>query len=244
MTAACAFWANDYSQSATSAQQGLQRAPKDSEALYWSVKANEHLAVEAFSEVDTLAPNSAVTHDLVGDLYRFQRQADSALVEYGKALAIEPHDPAALLGAAATYLSVSRYDEATAAAQKALADRPTDPQTNLLVAEILGAEGHEEDAAPYLAKCANVTPQFQPRVHYLLGRVAVKSGNVPEAIHQMEQALPGDEDGSIHYQLSRMYRRVGDLPKAQAAEAQAKALVAQREANAGIALRESMAGGR
>ena len=242
MAAACAFWANNYGQSAASAQTALLQTPNDIEALYWSVKANEHIAVEAFSEVDTLAPNSAVNHDLVGDLYRYQHQEDNALAEYGKALAIDPHDPAALLGAGATYLSLRRYPEATAAVQKALADRPSDPQTNLLMAEILSGNDHEDEAAPFLAKSANVAPQFLARMHYLLGRIAVRSGNVPEAIRQMELALPGDEDGSMHYQLSRLYRKAGDPVKAQMAEAQAKALIAQREANAGIALREVMAG--
>ena len=236
--AACAFWANDYAHSADSAQGALLQKPNDLQALYWSVKANEHIAVEAFSEVDTLAPNSAVNHDLVGDLYRYQQLADNALAEYGKALLIDPHDPAALLGAGATYLSVNRYKEAETAVQRALADRPSDPQTNLLMAEILSAEMHEEEAAPYLSKCANVAPQFQARVHYLLGRVAVKTGNLREAIRQMEFALPGDKDGSMHYQLSRLYRKTGDLAKAQIAESQAKALIAQRDANVGVALRE------
>ena len=241
MDAACAFWAKQYALSDSKAQEALQRAPADTEALYWSVKVNEQIAVDALSRVDALAPNSAVNHDLVGDLYRYQRQADNAIVEYGKALAIDPSDGAALLGLAATYLSVSRYDEASTAVQRALAGRPLDPQSNLLMAEILGAEGHEDQSVAYLAKCVNVAPQFQSRVHYLLGRAAAKGGDLPKAIHQFELALPGDEDGSMHYQLSRLYRKTGELAKAQSAEAQAKELVAKREANAAIALRERMA---
>ena len=244
MAAACAFWTNNYAKSAASARAALLQAPKNVEALYWSVKANEHIAVEAFSEVDTLAPNSAVNHDLVGDLYRYQHKADNAILEYGKALTIDPHDPAALLGSGAIYLSLNRYEEATAMVQRALVDRPSDPQTNLLMAEILSGGDREDQAGPYLAKCARVPPQFQARVHYLLGRIAVKSGNIQEAIEQMELALPGDEDGSTHYQLSRLYRKAGNLAKAQNAEAQAKALIAQREKNAGIALRDSVANER
>lgn len=238
MDAACAFWARDYAQSATEAQEALRQSPKNTEALYWSVKANERIAVEALSRVDDLAPNSPASHDLVGDLYRYQQQSDNAILEYRKALTLDPHDAAALLGAAATYFSVSQYDEATAMVQKALADRPLDPKSNLLMAEILGAQGHESESLPYLIKCANIAPQFQARVHYLLGRAAAKDGNLQEAIHQFELALPGDEDGSTHYQLSRLYRKTGELAKAQTAEAEAKALVARRDANAAVALRE------
>ncbi len=241
MGAACDFWASDYVQSASQAQEALRRAPANTEALYWSVKANERIAVEALSRVDDLAPNSTTNHDLVGDLYRYQHQSDNAIVEYGKALALDPHDSAALLGAAATYLGLSKYDEATSAAQKALSDRPLDPQSNLLMAEILGAQGHEVEAKPYLANCLHIAPEFQSRVHYLLARAAMKEGNPQEAIHQFELALPGDEDGSTHYQLARLYRRTGDLTKAQAAETEAKALVARRDASAAVALREGTA---
>ena len=241
MGAACAFWASNYAQSASQAQEALRRGPANTEALYWSVKANERIAVEALSRVDDLAPNSTTNHDLVGDLYRYQHQSDNAIVEYKKALALDAHDPAALLGAAATYLGMSQYDEATSAAQKALSDRPLDPQSNLLMAEILGAQGHDVAAKPFLAKCLNISPEFQSRVHYLLARAAAKDGNLQEAIHQFELALPGDEDGSTHYQLSRLYRRIGDLAKAQTAEAEAKALVARRDASAAVALREGTA---
>ncbi len=239
MGAACAFWASDYAQSALQAQQALRQAPQNAEALYWSVKANERVAIDALSRVDELAPNSPTNHDLVGDLYRYQHQSDNAIVEYKKALALDPHDPAALLGAAATYLGTNQYEEATATAQRALADRPLDPQSNLLMAEILGAQGHEEETRSYLAKCVDVAPEFQPRVHYLLGRAAAKDGDLEEAIHQFELALPGDKDGSTHYQVSRLYRRTGNLAKAQAAEAEAKALVAKRDASGATAMHEA-----
>ncbi len=239
--AARAFWVKNYAGSAAQAQGALRLNPNDAEALYWSVKANERLAVAALSEVDDLAPNSPTNHDLVGDLYRYQRQPENALVEYEKALALDPRDAAALLGATASYLAGSQYAEATATAQRALADKPLDPQLNLLMAEIFAAQRRESEAKPYLAKCLNIAPEFQPRVHILLARAAAEEGNLQEAIRQFELALPGDEDGSTHYQLSRLYRRTGDLAKAQAAESQAKALVTRRDARATVVVREATA---
>ena len=239
--AARAFWANHYAESAAQAQKALRQTPTDAEALYWSVKANERIAVAALLEVDDLAPNSSTNHDLVGDLYRYQHQPESALVEYDKALALDSHDAAALLGAAASQLAASHYQEAAAAAQKALVDKPSDPQLNLLMAEILAAQHREKEAKPYLAKCLNIAPEFQPRVHILLARAAVSDGDLQEAIRQFVLALPGDEDGSTHYQLSRLYRRTGELAKAQAAEAEAKTLVTRRDARATVVVREATA---
>ena len=239
--AACSYWSGEYATSAREAALALQKQPKNEEELYWSVKANERVAVTALSRVDELAPQSATVHVMVGDLYRNRREPDSARAEYAKALAIEPDNPEALLGIAASYFAGGKLDEAQASANVALKDRPSDPQLNLLMAEIFDAEGEENHARPFLTHCTNMSPEFQTRVHYLLGRAATEDDDVPTAIHEFELAAPGDIDGKTHYQLSRLYRRLGKMDKAQKAEADAKALIAQRDAKAAVVVREATA---
>jgi tetratricopeptide (TPR) repeat protein len=237
--AACAFWVGDYERSANKAGEALRQSPQSAEALYWSVKANERMAVAALSRFEELAPQSAASYVMVANLYRHQRETDSALSEYKKALAIDPHDPAALMGAVTVALSAGKLDEASAMDQVALTDQPHDPQLNLLMAEILATRNEYDKVKPYLAKCLAAPPELQPRVHYLLARADLEDGNTQEAIKQFEMALPGDEDGSIHYQLSRLYRKTGNLAQAQKAEEGAKAVMKQRRANAAIVVREA-----
>lgn len=237
--AACSYWSGDYERSAALASLALRQTPQDPEALYWSIKANERLAVGALSRVDDLAPDSVTMHVLVGDLYREQRQSDGAAVEYNKALALDPHNVSALLGVAAAYFANNKLEDAADAAKKALAEHPADPQLNLLTAEILGAQGRETEARPFLAKCSGIALEFQARVHYLLGRAAAAENDLPEAIHQFQLALPGDQDGKTHYQLSRLYRKTGDVAKAKQAEAEAKSLVDRRDAKAATVVREA-----
>ncbi|MBB5327940.1 tetratricopeptide repeat protein [Tunturiibacter gelidoferens] len=240
--AACAFWAGDYERSAAQADEALKRSPQDPEALYWSIKSNERMAVAALARFEDLAPRSAFAFDMVGDLYRDQRQMDSALGEYRKALEVDPHDPGALLGSVVADIGTSRLDEAAATDKIALADRPQDAQLNLLMAEVLAANFHYAEARPYLAKCAAGPPEIQPRVHLLLAHADAEEGSTEAAIREYQLALPGDQDGSIHFQLSRLYRKTGNVVLAQKAEDQAKALIAQRRANATIEMRE-MTGG-
>jgi tetratricopeptide (TPR) repeat protein len=239
--AACAYRKSNYERSAAEADKALRKTPQSAEALYWSVKANERIAVAALARFEELAPQSAANYVLVGNLYRFQNQAEPALGEYRKALAINPHDPSALLGAALASLSADQLPQATAFDQTALAHRPLDPQLNLLMAEILDTEGHEDQMEPYLAKCAAAPPELQSQVHYLLGRLYREQGKTEEAIAQWNLALPGDKDGSIHYQLARLYQKTGDTTQANALMAQAKALLGKRNANAFIAVREEAA---
>jgi tetratricopeptide (TPR) repeat protein len=236
---ACAYWAGDYERSVAQSWQALRQSPQSAEALYWSIKAYEQVAVAALSRFEDLAPKSPTNYDMVGDLYRDQRNADSALNEYKKALAIDGHDPAALMGAAAAYLSLGNFEEAASTDQIALDDRPLDPQLNLLMAETLVARNHFAEAKSYLAKCLAAPPELQLKLHYLLGRVAVEDGDKEEAIRQFELALPGDKDGSMHYMLSRLYRETGNQAQSQRALAGAKALINQRYANAAIAVREA-----
>lgn len=237
-SAACSYWTGDYQRSAIRAGQAFRMSPQRGEALYWSIKANERIAVAALSRFEELAPHSAESFVLVGDLYRYQRQMDNALSEYRKALAIDARDPAALMGAAAANLDLGNLEQALAMGQSALSVRPDDPQANLLIAETLAAKHEYGQSRAYLTKCLTAPAELQPRVHYLLGRIEVEDGNTDDAIRQFEIAIPGDQDGSIHYQLSRLYRKRGDLAQAQKAEAGAKALIKRRSENAAIALRE------
>jgi tetratricopeptide (TPR) repeat protein len=177
---------------------------------------------------------------LVGDLYRDQRNPDRALVEYMKALAIDNEDSAALMGAAAAYFTRNQLDEAAAMDSAALVQRPLDVQMNLLMAEIFAAKNQYVLARPYLAKCLAAPSELQFRVHYLLGRAEMEDGRTEQAIRQFEMALPGDKDGSTHYQLSRLYRKTGDFTAARKAEERAKALIQKRDASAAIAVREAV----
>ncbi|MBB5060689.1 tetratricopeptide (TPR) repeat protein [Granulicella aggregans] len=237
-SADCAFWAGDYERSAAYAADVLKHSPQDPEALYWSIKSNERIAVAALGRFEELAPQSAASFDMVGDLYRDQRQMENALGEYKKALDIDPHDPGALLGTVVADIAASKLDEAAAVDQLALADHPQDPQLNLLQAEILTARNHYAEARPYLAKCLAGPPDLQPRVHLLLARADAEDGKNDDAIREYELALPGDRDGSIHFQLSRLYRKAGNVARAQKYEEQAKALIALRRINAAIEVRE------
>jgi tetratricopeptide (TPR) repeat protein len=200
------------------------------------------MAVAALARFEDLAPRSAVSFDMVGDLYRDQRRMDSALGEYRKALEVDPHDPGALLGSIVADIATSRFDEAAAADRLALADRPQDAQLNLLMADVLAAHNHFVEARPYLAKCTTGPPEIQPRVHLLLARADVEEGSIEAAIREYQLALPGDQDGSVSFQLSRLYRKTGNLVLAQQAEDRAKALIAGRRAKAIIEVRE-MTGG-
>ena len=240
MLAACSFLTGEYDLS-LDAGYALRALPSQPTAvtLYWSIRANEKLASASLARFEELEPNSARSHILLGDIYRQREQYGEAQKEYSKALELSPDDPAALLGLGTAYLQEAKVDKAIATARKALAQRPSDPEVNLLVGEAFVTQHMFPDAEPFLLKSLNAKPQMLPHVHALLGEVYAASGKTQEAIRELKLGLVSDQDGSLHYQLARLYTKAGDKPDADAAFAEVKVLQQQRREAAVVAVEDS-----
>ena len=145
-------------------------------------------------------------------------------------LALEPDSIAGLAGLTAAYLHDGHLEEAQTTAQKALARDPRDSEINLLMGEILVAQHKYSDAEPYLEHSLHARPDLLPRVHALLGRVYARTGRSKEAIDELTQGLASDEDGSVYYQLARLYQSSGDTKAAAAAFEKSQQIRAKRDA--------------
>jgi tetratricopeptide (TPR) repeat protein len=239
MLAACAYFSGE-DELAAEAGDALRTLPAHSSAgLYWLIKAHERLAMNALAHFQQLEPNSVRSHILLGDIYRQRERYDDAQKEYSAALTISPGDPAALLGLASAYFDAAKIDEAIATARKVLANEPGDPETNVLMGEALISQHRYSDAEPYLLKGLNAKPQMQPHVHAMLGEVYAVQGKTEQAITEIKMGLDSDQDGGLHYQLSRLYSKAGDTADAATAIAQMKALQQQRRKAAVTAVADS-----
>jgi tetratricopeptide (TPR) repeat protein len=239
MLSACAYFAGDYEGAANASESLAGVVPHSAAALYWSIKANERLAFIALDKFQQLEPNSARSHLLLGDIYRQRRCFDDAQAEYEKALTLTPNDPAALLGLASAYLGNGNIDKTVETTQLGLKQAAADAELNLLMGEALVSRHKYANAEPYLLKALNAKPQMLPHVHALLGQVYAEAGKTQQAIEQLKLGLQSDQDGSLHYQLARLYRRTGDTKAAATAIDQMKAIQQQYRQGAVIALQDS-----
>jgi predicted Zn-dependent protease len=107
-----------------------------------------------------------------------------------------------------------KSDEALAIDKALLSDTPDHPEENLLAGEILVHGGLFVDAETYLKRIRDTGQKFMPRVHALLGQVYFATDRVTEALSEFELGVASDEDGSIHYQIGRIYQKLGDREKA------------------------------
>ncbi len=177
----------------------------------------QKLASEALTRASALDSDSPKLHILLGDLYRQRRFFPDAEQEYRKALALKPEDTGALFGLSLTLLANSDIDGALRLAQAALNKDPDDPEFNAVMGEILSVRHDVAAAEPYLKKGLKTKPELVPHVHALLGRVYAETNRTQQAIAELKLGLPDDKDGRLHYQIARLYLKIGDRDSAKQA---------------------------
>jgi predicted Zn-dependent protease len=201
------------------------------------------LAFDAFSHFEQLAPDSAKTHLLLGDMYRRRQHLRDAANEYKAAAALAPNDPAPLYGLASAYSQDSKLDQALSTIQAVLVMKPGDPDFNLLAGEILVGQREWTRAENYLKESLSATPplrpQMLPHAHVLLGKVYAQTDRPQEAIRELQLGLASDEDGSVYYQLARLYTQLGNKDAAQSAIVHVKELEQKTRERAAVAVQDS-----
>ena len=117
---------------------------------------------------------------------------------------------------------------------------PDDPEANMLAGEIL-IQQHEYyvDAETHLNKCRDIPLKLMPRLHALFGKVYANTGRDREALAELKLAITDDDDGSIHYQLGRLYLKAGEKQAAAQSFALSRQLHTEWEAKQMVAIEQS-----
>ncbi len=171
-------------------------------------------------------------------MYRQRKYYPDAEQEYRKALAIRPDNSGALFGLSLALLADSEIEEALRIAEGALKTNPNDPEFNAVMGEILSAQHDFLRAELYLRKALNTKPELIPHVHALLGRVYAETNRTQQAITEMKLGLSDDKDGRLHFQIARLYLKIGDQTSANQAFAASKRLRSEGLTRAAVAMQQ------
>jgi len=214
LLAFCAFYTGDFRTTSIISEHLKVNPATRVQGLYWESKADQKLAVAALNRAAAIDPDSPRMHVLIGDALRQKRRWRDAEAEYRKAVALDPKSRAARLSLAIVLFTELNTNESFQIDQSLLAEMPDDPEANLLAGEILIQQHEFAKAEPFLSNCQNLKSEMMPHLHVLLGKVYGNTGRIPAAITQYQLGLASDEDGSIHYQLARLYLKAGDTAAA------------------------------
>jgi predicted Zn-dependent protease len=234
----CAYSIARYHAAFDAAQRLALNPATEAEGLYWETKSAERLATVTLAHASELDSNSATLHVLLGDVYRQRENYPDAEQEYRKALAIQSADAGALFGLSLTLLADSDIDGALRLAQGVLKTNPDDPEFNAVIGEILSVQHDFSSAEPYLKKALNTKPELLPHVHALLGRVYGETNRTRQAITEMKLGLSDDKDGRLHFQIARLYLKVGDQKSAKEAFEVSGRLRSEGLTRAAVAIRQ------
>jgi len=241
LLASYAYSTAQYGTSFGAAQKLAQNLATEAEGLYWETRSAQKLATLVLARASTIDSNSSTLHVLLGDIYRQRKYYPDAEQEYRKALVIQPGNAGALLGLSLTLLADSEIDEALHLAKAALEKSPDDPDLNAVMGEILSAQHDFSGAEPYLKKALKTKPELVPHVHALLGRLYAEANRTQDAISEMKMGLPDDKDGRLHYQLARLYLKVGDQNSAKKAFEASERLRSEGLIRAAVAMQQGEA---
>ena len=188
-----------------------RRRRADAPSLYWTTRAYNALATEAFATLDTLPP-SAEVHVVLASVHRDQGRPTEAVPELKAALALRPGDRAIEeeLALGAVRIQESGRSAALAGTSCGL---PRTARTDLafFTATPCCRRSRWRPRCPTLKAAAAGQPEAIV-VRASLGRALLQSGDAAAALPHLEAAAAGDDpqgDGATHYQLAQAYQRLG-----------------------------------
>ena len=237
--APCAFYTGDYRTASLAARRLATDSTTRQAGFYWESRAGQRLAIAALTRAGQIDANSPGMHVLLGDVFRQKRKWGDAESEYRKALALEPEYRSARLGLATALAENGDREGALAADKGLLLKNPDDPEANLLVGEILVQQDEYTEAEVYLNRVHGIQPESLPHLHALLGEVYAHTDRVPEAMSELKLGLANDVDGSLHFQLGRLYQKTGDKKAAAEAFQASQQLRKSWDDRASVALQQS-----
>jgi tetratricopeptide (TPR) repeat protein len=198
-------------------QDLAHREPQNQEVWYLLGKTHMKLSEQALTRMNAIDPNSVLAHEVSGEIMESMKNYDGAVVEYKKAIELEPQRPGSHFKLANTYSSLGEWDSAVKEYQLELANDPHNCVAQAQIAAILIEQqmGFEDGLVAVdkaLAACPNLTQARMDR-----GRALLKLGRNDEALRDLQSAEQSSpDDPQIHFFLAQGYRAAGQPQKAQA----------------------------
>ncbi len=195
-------------------------------SLYWRARAANQLAVEAYSKLGAL-PESVELHTIKAKIASSNGEHMMAAGEWRAALKLVPYDITIQQSLAAELHDAGDYQGALDVLGKL--NPNASPGVAFLTGDSLLRAEQPAKAIPLLKLALKLQPTLFP-AHAALGLALTRTGRQSEAIPHLEAALPIDDDGSLHYQLSRAWQAAGNSEKAREMLAQYQTILRKNEA--------------
>ena len=206
----CDFRAGRFTQVLSAAR--VRRAP---ESRYWSARAAQELALQAFAHLGALPPSAERALVRAQVLGAEGRHVEAA-AELRQAVRSWPGDARLRHELAAAVYHAHDSDAARPLLEELVKQEPGSAETAFMLGDSYLQGQQAEKAIATLESAVAADPKLLP-ARAALGRAYMLAGDPGRALPNLEAARETDEDGSLHYQLSRAYRARGEDARADEA---------------------------
>jgi tetratricopeptide (TPR) repeat protein len=169
-------------------------------------------ASDAFALALALNPDLVMGHYLLGRYHQAKGLPSLARLEYERALALDPDNPALGIDIALTYAEEGRYEAAEQWLDAAILRAPLNPELALAQARFYIARAYrvEERGLP-ATEAALALDTNSAEGHELRGRARYLLGRPGEAIPDLQRALELEPDrASAHLHLGLAWQAIGE----------------------------------
>lgn len=205
-------------------------APTDENVLDYRVQAHLAVAKQSYQQLYKLEPASWRLHQLNAVIDAQAGEHQHAIDEYKLAINLAPNQPTLYEALGWEYRALNENDRAVEAFTEQLKLAPGNPigMYNLGSSEV--ENGQSEDALPLLEHVVKIY-SVPTQADYYLGRVLAAQGKYSEAADEFGRAtqLNGEIQLRAWYELSQVYRHMGDTAKAHDAVVKYQALREQTD---------------
>jgi len=183
------------------------------DVLYTAARIYADLANRSRDALLLVAPESARTHQLMAEMLINRGDAHAALIQYRKALEIEPKLRGVHYELGEAILQESRAAPALQAAEKefraALAENPADANAEYRLGTVCTLRRDYKTAIEHYSRALQLQPD-NAYAHQALGAAWIKMGEPEKALDQLLAATRLDPLNPVaHYQLGTLYRQLG-----------------------------------
>jgi tetratricopeptide (TPR) repeat protein len=207
----------------------LQRArPNDPDLLYTAYRTYSELAAHTLATLAQVAPASAQMRRILAQAQQSQDDFPGAIAQYRKALELDPGLPGLHFELGQAILANSTDEPARQEAAKefrlALAEDPSNANSQYMLGEIAWLRSKPEEALQYYAQAVQLRPEFVD-AHIAMGKALTTLGRPADALEQLSAAARLDPQNEVaHYRLAEAYRKLGRTGEAERESAEFRKL--------------------
>jgi tetratricopeptide (TPR) repeat protein len=206
------------SEAVVNLQAALAARPNDPDILYYLGRASGLLSKQAIDTLLADHPDSARSHQAMGENYFVLRQMPDAEKEYHEALRLRSDSPEVHLELGEVYAGSFQWAKAEEEFRAQTKLQPGNAEAAYRLGAALLEQGKAHEARAELARADKLLPDM-PETLYSLGKAASLEGDTAAAEKDWTRLLTLEKESSLaaqaHFGLASIYRKQGKTAAAQ-----------------------------